>query len=595
MFFIILILIIVAIIVIKNLIKKKREANEQARFAYEEEQRKRLEEERRKQEAEQREKERIERERKEKEELAKSEISTLFKELYNTIGLGKDEFISSSGNLGKLLEIKHSKNDYAIHAMWNSEYKNYIQKINTIIYEDIIDISHCKREHSLDTYIFHISSLLKQLKFIDETMEYDSVISELDTFVHDTLQSGFYIPYFLKYSEYGNCEFIRPLDDIDENALNSRLEEIENHLNNLKLVKKPSLEHLSEYSKISEYLNESDFINALVAVWFYAGKKPFDVSLFEGACKVFKFYSDYKGCECTEVMLARIYSWNVIGGNTVVMEYQKDILNWLEDVASKSSDKSTESGSTNFISFVSALAWMELYDLELLVLKKLVELKVQLWPDAQERLKFLSSGGTANIKIYQSQDGVFSFDSSSIDWKDTEYDVFFRKVKMKNIQLDYSLAVKKWTKTYPLQDGQKYSADKLYHEFENMVEDFDGEVTMSRENASALNLTNVSYQNAVIFRFTSKKNRCVTMLFHAEKFGRNLNITILTLFTAENNIPIEELYKYAVSVKNNVYTDSFQEAILESVDEVLKMKKIVYDDFGEESSSSESIISGFFD
>ena len=85
------------------------------------------------------------------------------------------------------------------------------------------------------------------------------------------------------------------------------------------------------------------------------------------------------------------------------------------------------------------------------------------------------------------------------------------------------------------------------------------------------------------------------MLFHAEKFGSNLNITILTLFTPEKDIETDDLYKYAIAIKNNVYTESFRENILESLDAVLKVKPTVYDDFDEKSNSSESSISNFFD
>lgn len=85
---------------------------------------------------------------------------------------------------------------------------------------------------------------------------------------------------------------------------------------------------------------------------------------------------------------------NLLAAANVVKEYSRDILNWVEETAQYFSDQKTgeKYGSLVFYHFVSALAWMELYDIELMVLKKLVDLKVQLWEDAQERLKFLSSG-----------------------------------------------------------------------------------------------------------------------------------------------------------------------------------------------------------
>ena len=64
-----------------------------------------------------------------------------------------------------------------------------------------------------------------------------------------------------------------------------------------------------------------------------------------------------------------------------------------------------------------------------------------------------------------------------------------------------------------------------------MIEDFDGEVSIEKTNAKAINLQNVIFENAILFRFDSVRNKCVSMLFSCEKYGRNLNLNIVTLFT----------------------------------------------------------------
>lgn len=604
MFFIILILIIISIVVY-NVVKKNNNAKKEA--------------ERQRLELERLERERRERERQKEQERKIRERNEFLEEKRDKFKKVLDDIIFFRADSGKFISTEEpaykrfiscrdesvKESDTDIRRIWNEEYATFLKRLDSFIKKSLLDIATHKSRYSTGTEIWSICNDLKILKLVANSNVYDETITKLEDF-DLILKNNMHNMWLIKSpnDEYGNFKFpcnsdneeIR-LEQLNEELLEEDLKRIEDHFSKLEDMGKQEKLSVDSYKLISEFLNIDDYINSILAMWYFAALKPFDISKFEKACKIASWYINYEGLQSLETMIVRIYNWKSMGGDNVVREYSQDILNWVENTSRYFSNEETgeKYGSTIFYNFVSALAWMELYDLELAVLKKLVDLKVQLWADAQERLKFLSSGGTANVKIYQSQDGVFSFDSSSVDWKDTEYDVFFRKLKMKNIQLDYSLAVKKWTKTYPLQNGQKYSANELYQEFESMVEDFDGEVTISRENASALNLTNVSYPDAVIFRFTSEKNRCVTMLFHAEKFGRNLNITILTLFTAENNIPIEELYKYAVSVKNNVYIDSFQEAILESVDEVLKMKKTVYDDFGEASSSSESIISGFFD
>ena len=110
-----------------------------------------------------------------------------------------------------------------------------------------------------------------------------------------------------------------------------------------------------------------------------------------------------------------------------------------------------------------------------------------------------------------------------------------------------------------------------------MVDDFDGEVTCEHTEAKAIDLANLEYHNATLFRFTSERNRCVSILFHSEKFGRNLNITILTLFSPENGLTLEEMEKYALAIKNNVYVNSFRESILQTVDDAIKIETTIYD------------------
>ncbi len=222
---------------------------------------------------------------------------------------------------------------------------------------------------------------------------------------------------------------------------------------------------------------------------------------------------------------------------------------------------------------------MELYDIELYLLRKLVELEIQLSPEIQERLSFLENGGTADIKLYQVEEtNDFLFDSDSLDWNAKDYGIFFRKLSMKKIAMNYSLAHTKWTKTLPLASGQKISLEELYGEFIKLVEDFDGEVTCEKALARAVNLKNLEYPDSVIFKFTSERNRCISVLFSCEKYGRNLNITILTMFTPDNSLAADSLEQYCQAIKNNMYVESFRESISQVVDSVLNPRQSTYDD-----------------
>lgn len=77
---------------------------------------------------------------------------------------------------------------------------------------------------------------------------------------------------------------------------------------------------------------------------------------------------------------------------------------------------------------------------------------------------------------------------------------------------------------------------------------------------------------------TDDVNRCVDILFYCEKFGRNLNLTIFTLFTPDAKLDFEELERYCLAIKDNMYVESFRESILQVVDEAIKVKQTVYDD-----------------
>jgi hypothetical protein len=314
--------------------------------------------------------------------------------------------------------------------------------------------------------------------------------------------------------------------------------------------------------------------DAETVMWYYAKKKPFDTEKFEEACRIYGGFGRYRGEYDSIVMIAKVYAKQAIGGETTVEADRKEIEQWVE--------RTTDTDDCFNIdgqSLASALAWMGLYRMELNVLKQLVQLRVQLDENVQERLRFLSEGGTSNIKVYDvEQSSLFMFDSSSESWKENDISICFRNFKMKKIIPHYSLVLMSWKKTLPLVKGQEVSDSQLFSSFQEMVDDFDGEVICERIDAKAIDLANLEYHNATLFRFTTERNRCASVLFHSEKFGRNLNITMLTLFTPEDGLSLEEMEKYTLAIKSNVYVSSFRESILQTVDESIKMKATIYEE-----------------
>ena len=115
-----------------------------------------------------------------------------------------------------------------------------------------------------------------------------------------------------------------------------------------------------------------------------------------------------------------------------------------------------------------------------------------------------------------------------------------------------------------------------------LVEDYHGEIVCSQKDARAINLANVVYRNAMIFDFTTERNRCVSVVLSGEKYGRNLNITIITMFTPDKKLGMESLEKYCFAIKNNTYVERVRESILQTLDESLKVRESVYEDVEQE-------------
>lgn len=389
---------------------------------------------------------------------------------------------------------------------------------------------------------------------------------------------------------YGNVKVPFKNDDELQNA-GETVNQLESKIHNCLSQLKADPENY--FSSLTTRLYPNMPLDAEYIMWYYAKKKPFDSNKFEQACEIYHYISGWGIKICSRrkpedyplsELIARIFVKNELGGENMVEVDKKSIFEWLDISITKY--ENGEVNSSDGQRLAAALAWMGLYKLELEVLKHLVQNRVQLDENIQERLTFLSEGGTSSIKVYDVESSdIFLFDSSAESWKDKDISICFRNIKMKKIVMNYSLALLSWKKTIPLASGQKISSELLLKNFRDMVNDFEGEVTIKCVNAKAVDLSNLEFSNAVLFTFVSERNRCVDMLFHCEKFGRNINITILTLFTPSDNISLEEMEKYAIAIKGNTYVNSFRESILQAFDETLKEDVSVYGDTTQAGSS----------
>lgn len=467
----------------------------------------------------------------------------------------------------------------------NTQFKSYYEKAMSKHRNELckmITDNLTRNRGSIKTALYKLSLLKASYK---NDSKFDSALKALNMFYKYIEDPQ---PKYISFGEYGNI--ILPLDD--KNEMDYMIANADNMLEKLQMDMECFTDNKSGcFEGIVQYMTKDFIYNVARLTWFYAKHKPFNVDAFEEVRFILNKYTNIGYAyskdkhayplESAEEILAVIYSKNQLGGKNTAQQERENIKNWIEHYSNN---------EENCARLASGLAWMELYDLERDVLRNMVQNKISMTPELQERLTLLESGNNMNIKVYTVDDtDDFMYDSSAASWTANDMEVFFRKLGMKRLTLDYSLAVSEWKQTLPLINGQKFSSEELYCEFQEMVQDFDGEISCGKTNARAIDLANVEYPNAVLFRFNSERNRCLSMLFSSEKFGRNLNITIITLFTPETDMEIESMQKYATAIKSNIYVESFREVILQAIDKVIKEEKKIYDD--EDSSSS----GGFFE
>lgn len=467
-------------------------------------------------------------------------------------------------------EKKWNEYDFLIENIKNQEYLNVHAEIKEVAVDKIKEfiISSLKETKfgkemigkGLDVNIIYCK--LCAIISATHTNKYDELLNNLKEYLDVVFSKGLI---FIKQLEYGKFEL--PLNDPNEITF------IQQHETEIKKEIRENLSHITD-NEDDNFIGmirvfNLDFLKKIaILMWYYAMRKPFSTEDFYELCGFFDEFTATKN-PISERIIAEIYAKNQIGGLELV---RQDIDKYNHAILE---------GKTSYQKYiVSALAWMELYDLELNVLKNIVNSKGEITESMQERLSFLSNGGMTNVKIFEiaPETDFFYYDSSSCEWTSKEFDVFFKKLSMKNILLNYSLSINIWRKTLPLMAGQKINNSNIYKEFEKMIQDFDGEIKCSKVNAKALDLENITYNETVLFEFCSERNRCTSMLFSCEKFGRNLNLLIITLFTPEDKLTIEDMKKYASAIKKNIYVESFRESILQSIDEVLKEKKLMYED-----------------
>lgn len=443
--------------------------------------------------------------------------------------------------------------------------QNHIEVLNQSVRKNLEDWLKFDHYNGINDRIFNqIYKKLQLLKYAKNgNRNYDNAIYAVKNYLESYQKIKNRSFYFVKQLKYG--DFMFPFDNPEN------MDYMDHHIFEILKNKDNIFQNLSDnsdgyYCGIAKNLTIEIYDILAKVMWYYAKKEPFDANHFNHA------YEDYEkyvtdNCGNVEMELAKIYSKSKMGG----LELIKQEKNWIE--------KWVEFHLTSSEALASGLSWLELYEIERDVLRLMVKNNQQLTPEAQDRLRFLENSDAMNVKVYDiAPTSEFMFDTSSEKWNESEFEVFFRKVGMKKMSLNYSLAISSWKKTLPLISGQRFDQSLVFLEFEKVMQSFNNEVTCKKMTVRAVDLDNVVYENSAVFSFTSERNKCLTMVFFCDVFGPTLNITILTLFTPEKGMNVESMQKYAKAIKSNIYVDSFKEIILQAVDEVLKEKKDIYAD-----------------
>lgn len=450
-------------------------------------------------------------------------------------------------------------------TLFNQLHKTWAEKIKERICSKIRESEHHDNAGSLFKGIrydlIECIYLLYLLKLITNDEKYQSVINSLDGFIKD----GANLFSALREIEYGEFD-AEPEKHWFTEKVPFDINIVESDIQN-------ALDHAADnktgyFEGITTYLKMPLLVDTSIRLWYYARLTPFDQSKFNSAVESRNHFIGDKEDDF-EVILAELYVKNQLGGAALVLQNLDEIMS--------QADIRNPIYARGLCSF---LAWMECYDIELEVLKRTIANKIQLTEEMQKRLAFLADGGkAASIKVYDTgKSSDFCFDTHSLEWKDTEFDTLFKKLKSKNKRLDYALVIKEWHKPYPIQRGMKFNMDSLEHEFYKLIKDFDGEVIMKKSPAHAINLNNVVYEEAYLFEFTSERNRGLTVLFQCEKFGRDLQLNILVTFMPDNKIKPDDMLQYALAVQSSIYVKSFLESILQAIDaSLIKKSNSIYD------------------
>jgi len=429
--------------------------------------------------------------------------------------------------------------------------------------QDILQTYTFKERTNLDVAI----SASVALKILTSDTGFEAIIEKF----RKILEQAGQFPLCIEFVSYGNCNlpFDNPseMQKLEDNAL-----QLLNHYDHVFTGLKKG-EGFEAFENTMQMLDENIVYTLCLLMWYYAKHTPIDLESFKKARLFYQIVTipgengniddEVRNFATMEDLLATIYVRNLFDLETRKKEEEEYINSWI-------TSKIELGEIDDCFTMCSGLAWINANEYEKNILLKLFSAQIQLPEHLQDRLTYLSSGKKSAVQLYRVEpSNLLLYDSSSSEWDIKDYDYLFYESNLKRIQINYSLAIESFSKVIPLQAGTKNIDARISNELTKLMSDYDGDVIRQVVSAKAINVVNDVIVDGNQFVFNIEQCPCASVLFLAEKYGRTLNVNLITLFKPDNNIDSTLVRSYVMSLKNNSYILSFRESLLQVMDDIV--------------------------
>lgn len=459
---------------------------------------------------------------------------------------------------------KVTDNYYGTQEMLGEIYNNIFTSIKNETYDYLQNW--CKSENtynSLDTFLHSRLGYLQSIKrdlqkdqltasFTQRITERISEIQEISGMKNTIAEyarklSSLPQSKMIDVSEYGKCNrvFYNSVKGLTDNEVVRGIDEI------------------VSIRSAGNYINSFriDYIKAIQYMWYYAMKKPFNVSNYNSAVKSYRMvFGEYIS---SDLLLSGLYYIKQLGSDNIIEDKIRNLLK-------------TNRNSNELSVLASGLMWMGAFKAEKMVLEGMVMAQCSLTPKQQTRLHALanSSGNAPNSHDVATNKEEMYIDISSLSWDDDAYNAFFENLAFQDKALTYSLAVRDDTKDLMIKNPSSVPSEKdiLASIKETLTNEFGNAAIAESKDTVAISGSSQERMKGVFV--TSRQCNYLGILVYLVPIGRKLNIKFYSLLVPVTNNN-KEVQQQALSLKNNIspsatmWESSLKDSILLAIQHLL--------------------------